>query len=118
MNVFVVRSKIWLEANGHPFLGDGRYRLLQAVERRGSINAAARDMGISYRKAWAQLQAMEESVPFPLLIRKVGGKYGGSSKLTPEIKQLMRQFEKMRDRIKDETERCCSECFKEAEQPS
>jgi len=118
MNTIVMRSKIWLETNGHPFLGDGRYRLLAAIERKGSINAAAREMGISYRKAWAQLQAMEKSAPFPLLIRKVGGKDGGSSTLTPEIKQLMRQFERLRDRIKDETERCSSECFNDSERQS
>jgi hypothetical protein len=36
-----VRSKVWLEVDGEPFLGDGRYRLLQAVQRSGSISAAA-----------------------------------------------------------------------------
>ena len=113
MSPIVVRSKIWLETDGHPFLGDGRYRLLVAIERNGSINAAAKEMGISYRKAWAQLQAMEASSPFPLLIRKIGGKNGGSSTLTPEIKALMRQFEQLRERIKGETERCSSECLNE-----
>ena len=111
MSEIVARSKIWLETNGHPFLGDGRYRLLKAIERKGSINAAARDIGISYRKAWSQLQAMEESAPFTLLVRKVGGKEGGSSTLTPEIMQIMKQYELLRDRIKLETERCSTECF-------
>lgn len=115
MNVIILRSKVWLETNGHPFLGDGRYRLLEAIEHKGSINAAARDMGISYRKAWAQLQAMEKSAPFPLLIRKVGGKDGGSSRLTQEAKQLLRQFKQLRDRIINETDRCNSECFNESE---
>ncbi len=118
MKPFVARYKIWLETDGHPFLEEGRYRLLKAVERKGSINAAARDVGVSYRKAWAQLQAMEESAPFPLLIRKVGGKDGGSSRLTPEIQRVMRQFEKLRERINHETSRCFMECFKENEHPS
>lgn len=115
MSAIAVRSKIWLETDGNPFLGDGRYRLLEAIERKGSINAAARDMGLSYRKAWSQLQAMEKSAPFPLLIRKVGGKDGGSSTLTPEIQQLMRQFEQLRDHFKVETERYSAKCFKENE---
>jgi len=118
MKSIVVRSKIWLETNGHAFLGDGRYRLLKAIERKGSINAAAREMGISYRKAWSQLQAMEESAPFPLLVRMVGGKDGGSSTLTPEIKQLMRQFELLREHIRNQTERCSSECFNDSEHRS
>lgn len=115
MSAIVVRSKIWLETDGHAFLGDGRYRLLEAIERRGSINAAAKEMGISYRRAWSQLQTMEKSAPFPLLVRTVGGKDGGSSKLTPETKQLIRQFEQLRERIKDQTERCSAEYFSEGE---
>lgn len=64
-----MRSKVWLELNGQPFLGDGRYRLLTSVERTGSINSAAKELGLSYRKAWSQLQVMEKSSPFPLLRR-------------------------------------------------
>ena len=41
MKALQVRSHIWLEVDGAPFLGVGRYRLLRAVERHGSINAAA-----------------------------------------------------------------------------
>ena len=118
MSSIVIRSKVWLETDGHPFLGDGRYRLLEAIERNGSINAAAKAMGMSYRKAWAQLQAMEKSAPFPLLIRRVGGKDGGSSTLTPETKSLMKQYEQLRERIKEETARCSSECFDESVQLS
>ena len=58
-----VRSKVWLEVDGEPLLGDGRYRLLRAVERSGSINGAARELGISYRKARAQLAALEAHAP-------------------------------------------------------
>ena len=55
MKLLQVRSKVWLEVDGERFLGDGRYRLLHAVERSGSINGAARELGIFYRKARAQL---------------------------------------------------------------
>jgi molybdate transport system regulatory protein len=116
MSAIVVRAKIWLETDGHPFLGNGRYRLLQAIESKGSINAAAREMGISYRRAWAQLEAMEMSAPFPLVIRTVGGRSGGSSRLTPETKQLLRQYRRLRDHFKAETERCSAECFSAGEQ--
>ena len=63
MKLLQVRSKVWLEVDGERFLGDGRYRLLHAVERSGSINGAARELGISYRKVWAQLAAMEDHAP-------------------------------------------------------
>ena len=108
-----IRSKIWLEVDGQAFLGDGRYRLLSAVQHNGSINAAARELGMSYRKAWSQLQAMEESAPFPLLERHVGGKGGGSSQLTAEILALMERFQMLRHQVNTEADRCFDECFHE-----
>lgn len=110
-----IRSKIWLEVDGRSFLGDGRYRLLSAVQRNGSINAAARELGLSYRKVWSQLQAMEESAPFPVLERRIGGKGGGSSQLTTEILLLMEQFQIVRHQVNTEADRCFGECFHGAE---
>lgn len=111
MNGFRIRSKIWLEVNGQPFLGDGRYRLLAAVMCYGSINAAARELGVSYRKAWTQLKAMEESAPFPLLERRIGGKDGGASRLTDQACALLKKFERLRDQVNAEADRCFSEHF-------
>ena len=108
-----IRSKIWLEVDGQSFLGDGRYRLLSAVQRNGSINAAARDLGLSYRKVWSQLQAMEESAPFPIMERRVGGKGGGASQLTDEILELMAQFRVLRNQVNKEADRCFDACFLE-----
>ena len=92
MKAIQVRSKIWLEVDGAPFLGDGRYRLLRAIERNGSINAVARELGGSYRKAWAQLAVMEDHAPFPLLERRTGGKAGGATVLTEEILRLLAAY--------------------------
>lgn len=99
MSDFRVRSKIWLEWNGQPFLGDGRYRLLAAVAAAGSINAAAKQLGISYRKAWSQLEAMEQHAPYPLLDRRSGGKGGGETRLTDAALELLRSFGDLRDQI-------------------
>ena len=108
-----IRSKTWLEVDGQPFLGDGRYRLLLAVQRNGSINAASREMKLSYRKVWAQLKAMEEASPFPLMQHRVGGKDGGATRLSPELLELMERFEQVRDQVNVEADRCFSECFRE-----
>jgi molybdate transport system regulatory protein len=113
MSGFRVRSKTWLEVDGQPFLGDGRFRLLSAIQRKGSINAAAKDLGISYRKAWAQLQAMEELSPFPLMDRRTGGVGGGSSHLTPETLELLKRFEKLRDQVNRKADQCFATCFAE-----
>ncbi|MDH3997440.1 MAG: winged helix-turn-helix domain-containing protein [Desulfuromonadales bacterium] len=111
MSQLRIRSKVWLEVNGQPFLGDGRYRLLSAVQRKGSINAAAKEMGMSYRKVWSQLQAMEETAPFPLIERRTGGSGGGASRLTPETLDLMQRFERLRDQVNNEADRCFLSCF-------
>lgn len=106
-----VRSKTWLEIDGQPFLGDGRYRLLMAVRQNGSINAAANALGLSYRKAWAQLQALEEASPVPLLERRTGGRGGGETRLTRDAIELMERFEALRQRVNREADRIYRECF-------
>lgn len=111
MSEFRVRSKVWIEFCGQPFLGDGRYRLLVEVDRTGSINAAAKALGISYRKAWAQLEAMEERAPFLLLERRVGGKGGGSTRLTPAVQELLQNFQQLRQQVNAEADRCFDESF-------
>ena len=113
MTGFRVRSKTWLEFHGQPFLGDGRFRLLKAVERAGSINAAAKDLGISYRKAWSQLQAMEENAPFPLLERRSGGKGGGETLLTAEARQLLDNFRALRELVNVAADQFFSQTFQE-----
>ena len=106
-----VRSKVWLEFQGRPFLGDGRYRLLAAVADSGSINAAAKRLGISYRKAWTQLQTMEEHAPFQLLERRSGGKGGGETRLTAEAFELLKEFRRLRDQVNHQADRSFEECF-------
>ena len=109
MNRIRIRSKIWLEVDGRPFLGEGRYRLLSAIKSNGSINAAARELELSYRKVWTQLQSMEDAAPFPLMERRIGGKDGGATCLTPEILILMKQYEDIRSRVNAEADRCFQE---------
>lgn len=111
MSEMTVRSKVWLEIDGAPFLGDGRYRLLRAVELSGSINAAARNLGISYRKAWAQLAAMEAHAPFPLLERRTGGRAGGATVLTGEALQLLVAYGTLREAVNHDADRHFARCF-------
>jgi molybdate transport system regulatory protein len=83
--------KLWLDYRGRAF-GDGPARLLDGVERSGSLRKAAQDLGMSYNKAWRILHAAEERLGFALLDRSVGGSLGGGSQLTPEGKDLLRRY--------------------------
>ena len=91
MNV-QVRSKVWLEVNGAPLLGDGREKLLRLIDRTGSISSAAKEMGLTYRKAWSHLKNMEQALEIQLVLRRTGGASGGSSTLTPEATSLLKKF--------------------------
>ncbi|MBI3592960.1 MAG: LysR family transcriptional regulator, partial [Nitrospirae bacterium] len=72
-----IKSKLWIEIDGEPVFGRGRSFLLNAIDRYGSINRAAKEINISYRKAWSYIKAMEERLGIKLVERQSGGKNGG-----------------------------------------
>lgn len=97
-----VRSKIWLEVDGEPVFGQGREKLLRLIQATGSINAAAKEMGIPYRKAWTYVDAMEKRLGFPLVNRLKGGTGGGTSSLTPEAETLLQKFDLLQQGFNDQ----------------
>jgi molybdate transport system regulatory protein len=108
-----VRSKVWLECEGQPFFGDGRLNLLMAINQTGSINAAAKELQLSYRKAWAQLAEMEKNSPFPLLKRRIGGSGGGQTLLTDKAQTLLKNFSDLCNEINSSADRFFAEIFPE-----
>lgn len=111
MKTLRVRSKVWLEVDGEPLLGDGRERLLRLIDELGSINAAARRMGLTYRRAWSSLRAMEEKLGSPLVLREKGGSGGGSSVITPEARELLEKFDILRRGLNQAVDRRFDEIF-------
>jgi len=83
--------------NGIKFFGEGPCRLLRCVEKTGSLRSAAMEMEMAYSKASKLLKQAEANLGFPLTTRSAGGKDGGGSKLTPEGKQWLQQYEAYRD---------------------
>lgn len=96
-----VRSKIWLEIEGEPVFGQGRDELLRLIRKTGSINAAAKAMGVPYRKAWTYIDAMEKRLGFPLVNRQKGGAGGGESSLTPQAETLLEKFDLLQQGFHD-----------------
>lgn len=64
------------------FLGDTRIRLLEAIDRHGSISQAAKHVPLSYKAAWDAVDAMNNLADEPLVARTTGGKHGGGTVLT------------------------------------
>ncbi|MBI5167667.1 MAG: LysR family transcriptional regulator [candidate division NC10 bacterium] len=90
-----VKSKVWLEVDGEAVLGLGRKMLLEAIHRHGSISRAAREVGISFRKAWGYIHSMEEFLNTKLVETRVGGKGGGGASLTAEARDLLAHYDKL-----------------------
>ncbi|MBI5199086.1 MAG: winged helix-turn-helix domain-containing protein [Nitrospirae bacterium] len=95
-----IKSKLWIEIDGEPVFGRGRRFLLQAIETYGSINRAAKEINISYRKAWSYIKAMEERLGIKLVERHAGGKNGGGAVLTKEAREFIRKYEMMENGIR------------------
>lgn len=88
-----VRSKIWIEIDGKCVFSKGRVVLLEAIDRYGSINRAAAEIGISYRRAWGYIKAMESRLGMDLVSTKTGGAGGGGAMLTDEARRLLRKYD-------------------------
>jgi molybdate transport system regulatory protein len=63
-------------------LGPGKVELLEAIGRTGSISAAGRDMGMSYRRAWLLVSALNEMFGRVLVSTSPGGAGGGGAEVT------------------------------------
>jgi molybdate transport system regulatory protein len=96
-----IKSKLWIEVEGKPVFGRGRRFLLQAIDKYGSINQAAKEINISYRKAWGYIQAMEERLGIKLVERQTGGKDGGGAILTEEARSFLEKYGLMEEGIRE-----------------
>jgi len=84
-----IRLKVQL---GGTSIGPGKIKLLETVEREGSISSAARAMGMAYRRAWHLLNTLQETFDQPVLTTEMGGKAKGGATLTPFGKELVKHY--------------------------
>jgi molybdate transport system regulatory protein len=96
-----IKSKVWIEVGGMPVFGKGRRFLLEAIETYGSINQAAKETKISYRKAWGHIKAMEERLGFKLIERQIGGRHGGGAALTDNAREFLKKYEALEEGIEE-----------------
>lgn len=107
-----IKSKLWIEIEGKPVFGRGRRFLLEAIDTYGSINQAAKEINISYRKAWGYIKAMEERLGFKLIERQTGGRNGGGATLTEEAREFLRKYEAMERGINEIVDKRFNDIFK------
>ncbi|RFU44832.1 LysR family transcriptional regulator [Paraburkholderia sp. DHOC27] len=73
-------------------LGPGKVDLLEAVREQGSISAAARSLGMSYRRAWLLIDELNKSLKSPATVSEQGGQSGGGCVLTPVGETIVRLY--------------------------
>lgn len=88
----VTRLTLRIDFDEHRQLGPGKVRLLELIAQHGSISAAARLMGMSYRRAWALVVNLNEIFAEPLITARTGGAGGGSAELTAKGTEIVHAY--------------------------
>lgn len=76
-------------------MGPGKADLLRAIDEAGSISAAARSLGMSYRRAWLLVDTMNQCFKAPVVETLTGGKAGGGAAVTGFGMEVLRRYDLM-----------------------
>jgi molybdate transport system regulatory protein len=87
-----LQGSVWISVGDETLGGSDRFGLLRAIASEGSITRAAKRYGISYKSAWNAIAAMNALAGEPLVERSVGGRGGGSTRLTARGQLLVDRF--------------------------
>jgi molybdate transport system regulatory protein len=79
-------------------IGPGKARLLECIRDTGSISAAARDMRMSYKRAWLLLDSMNQAFSAPVIVAAPGGAKGGGAALTGFGVEVLERYRRIHDR--------------------
>ncbi len=93
-----LRLTLRLDVGGRPTLGPGKARLLELIGETGSISAAGRAMGMSYRRAWTLVDSLNASFAAPLVAARPGGAGGGGAMLLPPGAEVVRLYRALEQR--------------------
>lgn len=98
---YKIKSRIWIEADGHILLGEGRVTLLKAIKAEGSLSKAAKSLGMSYKKAWSLVDALNKRGESLIVTTSIGGKGGGGTTITPYGLSLINAFDRIKSNCWD-----------------
>ncbi|MFD2565947.1 winged helix-turn-helix domain-containing protein [Pseudotenacibaculum haliotis] len=92
---YKIKSRIWIEIDGKIFLGEGRIKLLKAIQNTGSLSKAARALDMSYKKAWNLIDSVNKASEQAVVIKNTGGKGGGGAEVTSYGCDLIDSFDRI-----------------------
>lgn len=91
----ICRPRFRILAEGEIALGPGKVDLLEAIGECGSISRAAKQVTLSYRRAWEMVDTMNRCFKSPLVESSTGGRGGGGARLTPLGTRVIRLYRGM-----------------------
>ena len=94
----IARASLRIVISPGVAIGPGKAALLEGIKETGSISAAGRRMGMSYKRAWYLVESMNGHFSTPLVEAKKGGKSGGGAELTvlgDEVLSAYREMEQL-----------------------
>ncbi len=94
----MARLKISIVFESGARIGPGKAALLESIRDTGSISAAARDMGMSYKRAWVLLDSMNQAFTEAVVRAAPGGAGGGGALLTPFGAEVLERYKRIDDR--------------------
>jgi len=86
-----IKFKLWLDKDGHTLFGEGREKLLKAIDECHSLFGAAKQLKMSYRAAWGKIKVTEKRTGIKLV--ETGD--GKRMRLTEEARRLLDEFEQL-----------------------
>jgi molybdate transport repressor ModE-like protein len=105
------KFKVWVTFGELKF-GDGRARLLEAIDEQGSLRKAAEAFEMSYRNAWGYLRALARAAGFKFVERAPGGGPHSGMKLTEKGRLFLERYRKFRNGLDDTVTRQFERSFK------
>ncbi|WP_408494638.1 winged helix-turn-helix domain-containing protein [Paraburkholderia xenovorans] len=99
-----VRFRMRIRSGEAVALGPGKVELLEAIREYGSISAAARSLGMSYRRAWLLVDELNRSLKAPATESEQGGQSGGGCTLTAVGESIIRLYRE----VEAEAQRSCA----------
>ena len=106
--------KLWLSSKDvEGVFGDGKWRLLKAIDSGRSLSTASKSLQISYRKAWGDLNKAQDALNCALVEKQRGGTMGGRTVLTSEGKKWVKAYAKFRADIEKTVEKAYDKHIKE-----
>lgn len=94
-----LKLKLQLYCGDEIAMGPGKADLLEAIAREGSISAAGRAMGMSYRRAWMLVDTMNRCFHAPLVETHPGGGQNAGARLTPEGEATLSAYRALSEQV-------------------